>query len=47
MHLNQPNKDDAVLGGNAPTYSGVVLGGIEGVKSALSDGGVARPAKQY
>ncbi len=32
MHLNQPKEDDAVLGGNAPAYSGVVLGGIEGVK---------------
>jgi len=38
MHLNQPNKDDAVLGGNAPTYSGVVLGGIEGVKWRLGMG---------
>ncbi len=32
MHLNQPKEDDAVLGGNAPAYSGVVLGGIEGVR---------------
>src|SRR5919202_4917 len=32
MHLNQPKEDDAVLGGNAPAYSGVVLGGLEGVK---------------
>ena len=36
MHLNQPKEDDAVLGGNAPAYSGVVLGGIEGVKWRFS-----------
>lgn len=29
---NQPKEDDAILGGNAPIYRGVVLGGIEGVK---------------
>jgi uncharacterized protein YjbI with pentapeptide repeats len=37
-NLNQPNKDDAVLGGNAPAFSGVVLGGIEGVKWRLGMG---------
>lgn len=34
-HPNQPQPDDAVLGGNAPAYSGLVLGGIEGVKWRL------------
>ncbi|MEW6497186.1 MAG: pentapeptide repeat-containing protein [Cyanobacteriota bacterium] len=34
-HPNQPKQDDAVLGGNAPAYSGLVLGGIEGVKWRL------------
>src|SRR3569832_579774 len=39
MHLNQPQEDDAVLGGNAPAYSGVVLGGLEGVKWRFGRGG--------
>lgn len=34
-HPNQPQPDDAVLGGNAPAYSGLVLGGIEGIKWRL------------
>src|SRR4028118_2310450 len=35
MHKNpkKPKDYDAVLGGNTPDYGGVVLGGIEGVKS--------------
>ncbi|MBE9128463.1 MULTISPECIES: HEAT repeat domain-containing protein [unclassified Coleofasciculus] len=34
---NQPRKDDAVLGGQSPPpVEGVVLGGIEGVKSRLA-----------
>ncbi len=31
-NLNQPQDYDAVLGGNSPASSGLVLGGIEGVK---------------
>ena len=34
---NQPKDYDAVLGGNTPAYSGVVLGGIEGVKWRLEN----------
>ncbi len=34
-HSNQPQPSDAVLGGNSPAYSGLVLGGIEGVKWRL------------
>ena len=35
---NQPGKYDAVLGGkNPPPVTGVVLGGIEGVKRRLSN----------
>ncbi len=38
---NQPNKYDAVLGGNAPPpIHGAVLGGIEGVKRRLSSSNV-------
>lgn len=29
---NQPKAHDAILGGNSPAYSGLVLGGIEGVR---------------
>lgn len=32
---HQPKDNDAVLGGNSPAYSGLVLGGIEGVKWRL------------
>ena len=35
---NQPKDYDAVRGGNAPAYSGLVLGGIEGVKQRLGVG---------
>ena len=35
---NQPKDYDAVIGGNAPAYSGLVLGGIEGVKQRLCVG---------
>ena len=38
MHNNpkKPKDYDAILGGNAPAYGGVVLGGIEGVKSRFN-----------
>jgi hypothetical protein len=40
MHNNPKNKKpkdyDAVLGGNGPAYSGVVLGGIDGVIPSCS-----------
>lgn len=35
--LNNPQKDDAVLGGYSPAYSGAVLGGIAGVKWRLEN----------
>ncbi|MEW6497185.1 MAG: GUN4 domain-containing protein [Cyanobacteriota bacterium] len=38
---NQPKDTDAVLGGNAPAYSGVVLGGIGGVKWRLKNTNIA------
>jgi hypothetical protein len=33
---NQPRKDDAVLGGDSPPPTAVVLGGLEGVKRSLA-----------
>lgn len=37
MANNQPSKNDAVMGSdNSPPVSGIVLGGIEGVKHRLS-----------
>ena len=47
MHNNpkKPKDYDAVLGGNGPAYSGVVLGGIDGVRwrfdKSKSSGGIA------
>lgn len=38
---NQPQDTDVVLGGNTPTYSGVVLGGISGVKWRLENTNMA------
>lgn len=35
---NRPQEDDAVLGGNVPAYSGLVLGGMEGVKRRFATG---------
>lgn len=35
---DRPQEDDAVLGGNVPAYSGLVLGGMEGVKWRFGTG---------
>ncbi len=37
-NLNQPKDYDAVRGGSSPAYSGLVLGGIEGVKQRFGVG---------
>ena len=35
-NLHQPREDDAVLGGDSPPPTAVVLGGLEGVKRSLA-----------